>query len=163
MPEYRRGLPHFHPNDSCLFVTWRLWGSLPAKADFTKHPTPGHAFAVKDRVLDSHASGPRWLLDPRVADIVAEAILIGECERRLYRLFAWVVMPNHVHLLILPMAPVPALMRWLKGSTARSANRIIGQTEQSFWQDESRDHYLRGSRQIKRTAVYIEENPVSAG
>jgi len=51
-----------------------------------------------------------------------------------------VVMPNHVHLLILPQVPVAQLMRWLKGSTAREANRILGRTGQPFWQDESWDH-----------------------
>ena len=163
MPEYRRRLPHFHPSDSYVFITWRLWGSLPAKPDLTRHPTPGHAFAAQDRVLDRHASGPRWLHDPRIADIVAEAILIGEFDRRFYQLSAWVVMPNHVHLSMFPMVPVPVLMRWLKGSTARSANRIMGRTGQPFWQDESWDHYLRGSSQLNRTAAYIENNPVSAG
>jgi hypothetical protein len=58
MPEYRRRLPHFHPSDSHVFITWRLWGSLPAKPDLTRHPAPGHAFAAQDRVLDRHASGP---------------------------------------------------------------------------------------------------------
>jgi putative transposase len=72
-------------------------------------------------------------------------------------------MPNHVHLLILPQVPVPVLMRWLKGSTARSANRILGRTGQPFWQDESYDHYLRSSTPIERTIAYIEGNPVSAG
>ena len=76
---------------------------------------------------------------------------------------AWVVMPNHVHLLILPKVPVAVLMRWLKGSTARSANQILGRTGQPFWQDESYDHYLRHGSQIDRTIAYIEENPVSAG
>ena len=60
-------------------------------------------------------------------------------------------MPNHVHLLILPKAPVPVLMRWLKGSTARGAHRILGRTGQPFWQDESYDHYLRNSRQVNQT------------
>src|SRR5947207_14943061 len=76
------------------------------------------------------------------------SILIGDCERRFYRLCAWVVMPNHVHL--------------LKGSTARNANRILGRTGQPFWQDESFDRYLRRSSQIERTIDYIENNPVSA-
>lgn len=84
-----------------------------------------------------------------------------ERERRFYQLCAWAVMPNHVHLLILPLAPVPILMRWLKGSSARGANRILGRTGNPFWQDESYDHYLRGS--IERTIAYIEGNPVSAG
>lgn len=145
-----------------MFLTWRLWGSLPIKVDSRVHSTAGHAFAVADRVLDRRTSGPLWLADRRVAHLVAHAIVLGDCERRFYRLRAWVVMPNHVHLLILPLVPTPKLMRWLKGSTARGANRILGRTGQHFWQDESFDHYLRTSRQLERTAAYIEENPVSA-
>jgi len=125
--------------------------------------TAGHAFVAQDRALDRCSSGPLWLRHPRVADLLAHAILIGENERQYYELGAWVIMPNHVHLLILPKVPVAVLMRWLKGSTARSANRILGRTGQPFWQDESYDHYLRRSSQIGRTAAYIEQNPVSAG
>jgi putative transposase len=152
MPEYRRRLPHIHPNGAYLFLTWRLWGTLPGKAE---------TFADYDRVLDRTASGQRWLMDPRIAGIVSRAILVGECERGFYQLCAWAVMPNHVHLLILPLVPVHVLMRWLKGSTARGANLILGRTGKPFWQDESYDHYLRGP--VGRTVAYIEENPVSAG
>jgi putative transposase len=163
MSEYRRRLPHFHPDDAYLFLTWWLWGSLPSGTDSTVYPSAGHAFVAQDRALDRRTSGPRWLTDSRVADVVARAILIVEVERRFYELCAWVVMPNHVHLLILPRVPVATLMRWLKGSTARSANQILGRTRHRFWQDESYDHYLRNARQIERTIAYIEENPVSAG
>jgi putative transposase len=163
MPEYRRRLPHFQPDDCYLFLTWRLWGSLPAKADSIIYATPGHAFIAQDRVLDRRTSGPLWLKDHRIANQVSHAILIGDDERHFYQLCAWVVMPNHAHMLILPRVPVPVLMRWLKGSTARSANRILGRTGHPFWQDESHDHYLRNSNQLNRTKAYIEENPVSAG
>jgi putative transposase len=163
MSEHQRRLPHFHPDDTWLFLTWRLWGSMPAKPDSFPYPTPGRAFAAEDRVLDRLSTGPRWLLDPRIADLVAEAVLIGERERKFYRLGAWAVMPNHAHLLILPVVPVPVLMRWLKGSTARRANQILGRTGYPFWQDESWDHYLRSAAQIDRTKAYIERNPVSAG
>jgi len=163
MPEYERRLPHFHPDDTWLFLTWRLWGSLPARADPIVYPNPDHAFVARDRILDRRSTGPRWLLDPRVASLVADAILIGESERHFYHLGAWVVMPNHVHLLILPLVPIPVLMRCLKGSTARKANQILGRTGHPFWQDESWDHYLRRSAQIERTTAYIEQNPVSAG
>ena len=57
-------MPHFHPEDAYLFLTWRLWGSLPVEADSTLYATPGHAFAAQDRVLDRRASGPLWLKDP---------------------------------------------------------------------------------------------------
>ena len=164
MPEYKRRLPHFHPNDSYLFLTWRLWGSLPRGTEKSApHLTPGQAFAVADHSLDGLASGPLWLKDRRVANLVSHTVLIGAGERRFYDLCAWVVMPNHVHLLILPLVSVPVLMRWLKGSTARGANRILGRTGQPFWQDESFDHYLRATSQLDRTIAYIEQNPVSAG
>jgi len=125
--------------------------------------THGHAFVAADRVFDRRTSGPLWLRDDRIADLVAHAILIGDCERRSYDLAAWVVMPNHVHLLILPLVPVPVLMRWLKGSTARAANQLLGRTGQAFWQDDSFDHYMRSALELERTILYIEENPVSAG
>ena len=98
MPEYRRKLPHFHPDDSYLFVTWRLWGSLPRRRSYIVYPTAGHAFVAEDRALDRDTSGPLWLKDPRIADVVAHAIVIGESERQFYELCAWVAMPNHVHL-----------------------------------------------------------------
>lgn len=163
MQAYRRRLPHFHPEDAYLFLTWRLWGSLPTTQVSTVYPTRGHAFVAQDRLLDRHSTGPIWLMQPTIASLVSSAILIGESERRFYDIHAWVVMPNHVHLLIFPLVAIPVAMRWLKGSTARSANRILGRTGQPFWQDESYDHYLRNLGQIDRTAAYIEANPVSAG
>jgi REP element-mobilizing transposase RayT len=72
-------------------------------------------------------------------------------------------MPNHVDLLILPKAPVPVIMRWLKGSTARRANLLLGRTGQPFWQDESFDHWVRNNTEFDRIVRYIQENPVTAG
>jgi REP element-mobilizing transposase RayT len=163
MPEYRRRLPHFQPEDARLFLTWRLWGSLPPQTEPVLYPSAGHAFVARDRALDGQSCGPLWLKEPRIADLVAEAIQIGARERLYYELRAWTVMPNHVHLLILPKVPVPVLMRWLKGSTARKANQLLRRTGQPFWQDESYDHYVRGRRELDRVIDYIEGNPVSAG
>jgi putative transposase len=87
----------------------------------------------------------------------------GAAERNFYNLEAWVIMPNHVHMLIQPKVPVAILMRWLKGSTARNANQILNLTGQPFWQQETWDHYIRRAAQLDRTIHYIERNPVSAG
>jgi len=84
-----------------------------------------------------------WLKDLRIARLVAEAMVAGERERAFYELLAWVVMPNHVHLLILPKVAVSCITRWLKGSTPRRANQLLGRTGLSFWQDESYDHWVR--------------------
>ena len=165
MGEYRRRLPHFHPDAKHLFLTWRLWGTMPACSGCkpTEYPSRGHAFVAQDRILARHAAGPLWLKDPAIASLVSKAIFHGDAGRRFYELCAWVVMPNHVHLLILPLVPVPVIMRWLKGSTARSANKVLGRTGEPFWQDESYDHYLRNSRRLDRCISYIEANPVAAG
>ena len=163
MLEYRRRLPHFQPDNAYIFLTWRLFGSLPETRVKGPYPTPGHAFVAADRALDRPGSGPQWLRDPRIAGLVAESIRSGESQRRWYELDAWVVMPNHVHLLILPWVAVPAITRWLKSWTARQANHVLGFTGQPFWQDESYDHWVRNRRERDRIAGYIEQNPVSAG
>ena len=122
-----------------------------------------------DRALDRPGLGPQWLRDPRIAALVVETIQIGEARdigmswRYCYEMDAWVVMPNHVHLLILPRVPVPAIMRWLKSWTAREANQLLGRSGQPFWQDESYDHWGRNRQQRDRIVRYIEDNPVSAG
>jgi REP element-mobilizing transposase RayT len=162
MLEYRRRLPHFHPDDAYLFVTWRLYGSLPAAPLDVIYPTPGHAFAAKDRAL-AQGHGRRWLSDPRVAQQVVEIIRAGESEKRFYELQAWAVMPNHVHILILPHVALPQIPHWIKGKTAYEANSLLGRTREPFWQDESYDHWVRNERELRRVAAYIEENPVSAG
>lgn len=135
--EYRRHLPHFHPHSAFVFLTWRLWGSLPARSDPANiYPSPGHAFVASERALARCHSGSRWLEQAPIASLIAEAIQSGERDKHFYELRAWVLMPNHAHLLILPKVPVPVIMRWLKGSTARKANQLLGRTGQRFWQDE---------------------------
>jgi putative transposase len=145
-----------------LFVTWRLYGSLPAALTDIIYPTLGHAFAAQDRALD-RAQGPRWLNDSRLAHIVAEAILAGAIEKRFYELTAWAVMPNHVHILILPRVQPHLITRWVRGSTARAANLLLARTGEAFWQQESYDHWARNATDRDRIAAYIEHNPVAAG
>jgi REP element-mobilizing transposase RayT len=161
MPEYRRRLPHFHPDGTPLFVTWRLHGSVPFPSPDIIYATPGHGFAAEDREL-AHSRGARWLADTRIARQVADALCTGEI-RKLYELHAWVVMPNHVHILILPLTSPPQITHWIKGRTAKEANLLLGRTGQPFWQHESYDHWVRNVREFQRIAAYIEENPVLAG
>jgi REP element-mobilizing transposase RayT len=71
-------------------------------------------------------------------------------------------MPNHVHLLITPQIDVSSLLRKLKGATARQANKLLMQTGENFWQDESYDHLVRSAEEFRRIANYIIQNPVRA-
>jgi REP element-mobilizing transposase RayT len=113
--------------------------------------------------MDKAAFGPVWLSDARVARAVADALRYGESARQFYQLRAWVIMPNHVHVLLLPKTDLSVIMRWVKGSTARAANLILHRTGEPFCQDESFDHCVRNDLELDRIVRYVEYNPVNAG
>ena len=79
-----------------------------------------------------------------------------------YELGAWVIMANHVHVLLRPDVLPSRLLQSLKGFTAREANRALGRTGEPFWQAESYDHWVRDDRELARITAYIESNPVKA-
>jgi REP element-mobilizing transposase RayT len=159
---HRRRLPHYHSIGQPIFVTWRLHGSLPANRTFPPPSTSGQAFVAMDRLLDTARTGPQYLRRPGIATAVVEAIHYREREQR-YQLHSYVVMANHVHLLMTPLTDVSKLMQSLKRFTAKEANRILGLTGHSFWQDESYDRLVRNKTEFQRIARYIEMNPVKCG
>ena len=158
----QRHLPHLYVMEQPLFVTFRLHGSLPPGREFPKQSmSSGKAFVYMDRLLDNYRSSPTYLRTPRIARCVVDAIQQGGSSS--YTLHAWVVMPNHVHLLITPRTEVPMLLQKLKGSTARQANKWLGRTGTPFWQEESYDHLVRTTAEFVRSEKYIVLNPVQAG
>jgi REP element-mobilizing transposase RayT len=162
MIESRRRLPHVYPDGASLFVTWSLHGVLPAS--FSARPgklSGGQAFVWMDRHLDSARIGPTYLRQPAIAELVMESN--RKCEELdHYELYAFVVMANHVHVLIRPHIDPSRLLKSLKGSTAREANKLLSRTGEPFWQKESYDHWVRNDAEFERIRAYIE-NPVKAG
>lgn len=181
--QYARHLPHQIPEGFPIFVTWNLKGSLPEqivarlrseKARLEQAPSRiGESlrdrrtregkivFALADQFLDSTTSGPMHLKDERAAKIVEDSILFGVDDR--YELFAWCVMANHVHLLITPVIAFPKVMQGIKGFTSHEINALFGSRGETFWQDESFDHWARDDDELIRIVHYIENNPVKAG
>jgi REP element-mobilizing transposase RayT len=162
---WQRRLPHWNPDGSTVFVTWRLAGTKPqpARALLLKDPDPGRAFARQDYELGRAKSGPQWLKDPQVAEMFVKALHHGQMERQMYHLFAWVLMPNHVHVVCRPIKPLSEILRWLKSATGNRANQLIGHVGQRFWQWEYYDHWIRSEPQLWKVIRYVEQNPVSAG
>ena len=161
--ESRRRLPHIYPEGQWLFVTWHLLGSLP----HALYPPPhkllsGEAFVWMDRHLDSARTGPKYLLQKPIAQIVVDSLYRG-VRLGHYDLGAYVIMANHVHVLMLPRLPASRVLKALKGVTAREANKYLGRTGGSFWEKESYDHWVRDDREWQRIASYIVNNPVKAG
>ena len=155
-------LPHFDSPETLQFVTFRLVDSLPAEA-IEKLRTAARSIttAERDAYLDA-GSGACWLRRPEIAEIVEDALLHFDGER--YRLIAWTIMPNHVHVLIelLGQHSLGLIVSSWKRFSARTANRVIGRSG-PFWQDDYWDTYIRDERHFESTIGYIENNPVKAG
>jgi putative transposase len=163
MEFYRRRLPHLDVPGQPIFLTWRLYGSLPAHRAFPETiVSAGKAFALMDKLLDEVRTGPFCLRQDPIAQVVLEAIQYSAGILGRYELHAWVIMPNHVHLLITPAVALEKITKSLKGITARQANALLGLAGKPFWQDESYDHLVRDG-EFERIRNYIEENPVRAG
>jgi putative transposase len=161
---YRRRLPHLDVVGEPLFVTFRLHGSLPANRCFVadRLANDGKAFAAMDRLLDKSDCGPLYLRMPEIARLVVASLLRGEEQLGQYKLHAYVVMPNHVHLLATGRIAAARWLGPLKGFTAHEGNRLLGRSGEPFWQHESYDHLVRGG-ECERVQRYIEWNPVRAG
>jgi hypothetical protein len=140
----QRHLPHWYAIGQPLFVTFRLHGSLPCGREFPPQSTSsGEAFLCLDRLLDGARIGPTYLAMPSIAGIVADSM--RHCSEIDYRLHAWVIMPNHVHLLATPRTDVS------------------DRTGQAFWQEESYDRLVRTPGEFTKIEAYILTNPVKAG
>lgn len=159
----QRRLPHLYAIGAPVFVTWRLHGSLPHGRFFPGGNIEGKSFLLLDALLDQAHSGPRHLVQTDIASAVVEAIHYRQDEMRCCSIHAYVVMPNHVHVLLTPRIDLPKIMHSLKRHTAKFANQSLGVSGQPFWQAESYDHFVRTPEEFKKIKQYIEWNPVSAG
>ncbi len=163
-------LPHFEGGSIPQFVTFRLADSLPSelleqwRAELHRLPEREASAERRRRIeqwLDQGA-GHAWLGDPRVASLVEEALLRLDGER--YQLHAWVVMPNHVHVLFTPGHgwSLSAILHSWKSFTSKRANRILARCGK-FWQEEYFDRYIRDQQHFQRAVEYIELNAVKVG
>ena len=116
-----------------------------------------------DRYLDTARTGPLYLGQEAIAALVQASIHYGAQQLKYYDLNAYVIMANHVHLLVFPRTAPSRFLQTLKGYTARQANLVLDRTGHPFWQSESYDHWVRNDGEASRIKSYIENNPVKAG
>ncbi|MFZ4573914.1 MAG: transposase [Phycisphaerales bacterium] len=180
-------LPHWTKEAGVYSVTFRLEDSLPATAreailryrqefEATKAkieaPTKGLRMSEEivlhrlysariDALLDAGA-GSCLMRDDRAARIVSNALHFFEGTR--YRLVAWAVMPNHVHVVFAPISghSLDAILQSWKGFTTHKINGLFGRSGR-LWQKESYDHLVRGQEDLDHHVGYVLNNPVAAG
>jgi REP element-mobilizing transposase RayT len=99
------------------------------------------------------------LLTPGERTIVTAAIRLFDGER--YQLLAWVVMDDHVHVLVraLEGSSLQSIVRTWKSFTANSLQRTYGR-KAAIWQREYFDRIVRDESELHEKAQYIINNPV---
>ena len=157
-------LPHRDEPGLVQFVTFRLSDAFPAElrseweallkiADDRKRRTQLEAYLDRGR-------GACHLKRSEVATVVEESLLFRHGAG--YELRAWVVMPNHIHVLFqVGDLPLSQIVDAWKGFTAKEANKILGRKGQ-FWQAGYWDTYMRDCDHELKTCRYIENNPTKA-
>jgi len=176
---YRGYLPHFDDQETPQFITFRLADSMPQKileawkrelklTSQTQGPqTDATARALQqmrtriEKYLDL-GHGSCVLRKPEFAALVQNSLRHFDEQR--YRLFSWVIMPNHVHVLCrqVPGNEMSSIVKSWKSFTAHAINRALSRTG-SFWQEDYFDRYIRDQNHFLSVVQYIERNPVTAG
>jgi REP element-mobilizing transposase RayT len=176
-PEWHsRGyLPHFESSEATQHVTFHLADSLP-QAALQRLETELKTLPTEKRDIERRRRLDAWIdaghgscamRKPSIADMVQGSLLIFDSDR--YRLLAWVVMPNHVHVLFQPENgwTVARIVAAWKRFTARKIcddRRDRGECSVApVWHREYWDRFIRDQRHFGQTVEYIHLNPVKAG
>lgn len=182
--EIKQGLlPHWKQDNVYYFVTFRLADSIPSdkqeelkadrekwnrrtkdKKDYTKEDWKDYNRLFNNRVEDwlNAGYGSCLLGKPENASIVANALKHFDNQR--YFLDEWVVMPNHVHVLVKPLGEnkITDILHSWKSYTANEINKQEGRIGQ-LWMRESYDHIVRNEDSLNHIRYYIQQNPAKAG
>jgi len=162
---HQRGyLPHFDAPGVAQFVTFQLHDSFPVRRrvefEAILKETDESAKRRKLEAWLDRGHGECWLRRPDVAELLEKILL--EADGRDYRMQAWVVMPNHVHLVVdVWNVPLVKLINGWKGKSSREANKLLGRGG-AFWQQDYYDTLVLDEAHLKRAVRYTEQNPVKA-
>ena len=186
---YLRHLPHFQPLGGTFFVTYNLAGSIPAevtmklqqeydfktkelmrnKSDSSSFETLRKKHFLQYEIfLNTNTSGPHYLKDDSIAEIVAKSLHFWDGKS--LELICFCIMSNHVHVVMRLFDKEEAssliylhkVMQSIKQFSAKKANRLLGK-EGQFWQRESYDYQVRDREKLYRVIGYVLDNPVKAG
>ncbi|MCK9207024.1 MAG: transposase [Salinivirgaceae bacterium] len=173
---YRRKLPHIHPPDAVLFITFRLKDTIPKSLllelskvvnkeslenNVTKHRIELEKKELNDsieEILDTAQYGESFLKQPGIAKIVMDAL--HYLDGKDFKLIRYCVMSNHVHLIAYKFQrPVHNIMKSLKTFTAHQINEKLNRKGR-LWQREYYDRVVRDRNDLSTKIDYVLNNPV---
>ncbi len=160
--------PSLRPSGVIQHITFHLADSLPKAAILRleselKFLPADKQDAERRKRIDAYIDaghGSCILQKPDIAVMVQESLFAHDSQR--YRLIAWVVMPNHVHVLIEPIndwTVAKIVASWKRFTATRIR---AGQPDGPLWHREYWDRYIRNEKHFHQAIAYIHKNPVTA-
>ncbi|PZM86161.1 MAG: transposase [Candidatus Melainabacteria bacterium] len=163
-------LPHCEFSLEPQMLTFNLHDSIPQpvltvlteELDILRRLEQQTKRCTKIEDLLDRGLGSCALSDPSIAQITEQAM--GFFDEQRYKLHAWVIMPNHVHVLLTPKKEhsIASIVHSWKSFTSNRANKILGRSG-AFWQREYFDRKIRNDKHFEDALNYIHNNPVKAG
>jgi putative transposase len=171
--KHGQSLPNWQQGEVMQFVTFRLGDALPpAKVQHWKQqsrawkntwPPPWTKEQEEEYHRKFTAKLERWLdqgagsciLRIERNRLLVENVLMRFQGERVHH-HAWVIMPNHLHLLFKPIAPLDKLIQAWKSVSAK------GMGHGSIWQPNYRDTMIRDGDHFANAVRYIRRNPIKA-
>jgi len=163
-------LPHWQQGEVMQFVTFRLADSMPHgkiaqwKEDLSifkqVHAEPWDEKTKKiyhqrftrriEEWLDQ-GMGSCIFQSAENRALLSDIMMQGEGKAATHQ--AWVIMPNHVHLIFSPLKPLAEIMKIWKGVSSRRLGKAC------VWQPNYRDTLIRDSTHFANAVRYIRNNP----
>ena len=146
----------FHLVDSFPQSLWSQWQHLAKIEDEREKRKQLEAYLDKGR-------GECLLRRSEIAALVEDNFLqfSGQGVPR-YELRAWVIMPNHVHVLFkVGTTSMSEIIGAWKTHTGRLANKLLGKRG-AFWAQDYFDTYMRNPEHERKAIRYIENNPAKS-
>ncbi|MBA3958358.1 MAG: transposase [Parachlamydiaceae bacterium] len=176
-------LPHWQCDNAIYHISFRLADSIPQSvrerwlleykcliSNINQHNKElsveiirkaQHFYSKKiEKYLDD-GYGKCYLRKTEIAEMVVTSFTHFDNVR--YRLHAWCIMPNHVHIIVegMPGNDLSKIIHSWKSYTAHNANEMLG-LEGAFWQRDAYNHIIRSKKEYLFQIQYTWENPEKA-
>ncbi|MBQ3349564.1 MAG: transposase [Thermoguttaceae bacterium] len=188
-PYKRRDVPHWDYSEATQHISFRLSDSLPQnqlerfKKQVEEYPPLLRSTYLHREIEDwiHQGAGSCILSIPELAQCVIDTL--NQSNEKCYHLYQWVVMPNHIHVLIneFPQNPLGDVVKSWKHYTSMSFDKILHNLKSSnryrngyieniintfhgnYWIVDYWDVMIQSNRQFRIVSKYIANNPVKAG
>jgi len=157
----RKTLPHINLKGYYQFVTFRTQDSLDEYIhkirSFNNIKIKKQEYLI-DKYLDTSLKGA--YLNGKVVKFLRDFLI--SLDNYMYELVAFIIMPNHIHMLFKQIKNLEDIIKTVKGKSAYEINKILGRSGK-LWERNYYDKVIRDEKQFSIVYDYIKYNGIKAG